>query len=418
VRSTGGAAHGVVPARQSGLRTHNLALALREVATAARPVSRAGIAAATGLTRATASTLVDTLIAGGLVRETGTSPRPGGGRPGTGLVLERRGVAGLGLEVNVDYLAACVVDLTGTVRHRRVVVGDQRGLGPRRVVEGLGRLLCEVVEEAAGEQLTPAGAVLGVPGLVDPASGRLLLAPNLGWREVDLPALLSEQAGLSDVRVSVENEAALAALADLYSGSVGTSFVHVSGEVGIGAGIVLDGELYRGRHGWSGELGHATVEPDGPRCSCGARGCLEQYAGQEAILRAAGLPVRAGTALGGEPTVATILAHAEAGDAGMLAALDAAGRALGVVTAGALNLLDVPTVVLGGVYGALAPWLRPAVEAELRARVLGAAFAPPTVRVSALETGAAVVGAARSVVQRVLDDPAAWLVPTEERTAT
>ena len=118
------------PVRQRSLRTHNLGLVLRNVFAQPGPVSRADVAAATGLTRATVSTLVDELLAGRLLAEVGAPPRTGAGRPAVGLRLAATGPAGLGLEVNVDYLAACVVDLTGTVRHRELRPGDQRGRAP------------------------------------------------------------------------------------------------------------------------------------------------------------------------------------------------------------------------------------------------------------------------------------------------
>src|SRR4051794_27649546 len=114
------------PVRQSSMRAHNLALVLQTVANSADRPSRAAIAAATGLTRATVSALVDDLIAGGLLTEHDPAPRTGAGRPAAGLALNGAGPAALGLEINVDYLAACVVDLTGSVRHRIVSHRDQR----------------------------------------------------------------------------------------------------------------------------------------------------------------------------------------------------------------------------------------------------------------------------------------------------
>jgi predicted NBD/HSP70 family sugar kinase len=379
------------PVRQENLRAHNLALVLSVVASAPLPPSRADVATATGLTRATVSALVDDLIGGRLIEEVGPAPRAGAGRPAAGLVISACGPGGLGLEVNVDYLAACVVDLTGAVRHRAVRGGDQRALPAAEVLTGMATLAAEARAAAHAEGLALAGAALAVPGLVTP-SGVVRLAPNLGWRDVDVPAALSGALGLP---VGVDNEANLAALA---SPAGVDSYVYVSGEIGIGAGIVLHGELFRGARGWSGELGHVCVRPDGPPCRCGARGCLEQYAGQEALLRTAGVA-----------SVAELAAAVAGGAAGAAVALATAGEALGVAIAGMINLLDVDTVVLGGIYAPLAPWLVPAVEAEVRVRVLTAGWAPVTVRASALGSAAAVVGAAGSVVRGVRDDPARWL---------
>ncbi|MEV4693871.1 sugar kinase, partial [Micromonospora echinospora] len=129
--------------RQGSLRELNLAVVLRRIAAADRPPSRAGIAAGTGLTRATVSAVVDDLIAGRLVAEAEPEPRTGAGRPARGLVLASDGPAGLGLEVNVDYLAACVVDLTGTVRHHLVRRADLRPVSPADALARLAALAAE-----------------------------------------------------------------------------------------------------------------------------------------------------------------------------------------------------------------------------------------------------------------------------------
>lgn len=399
------------PARQRSLREANLALALRHVAGAASPVSRADIAAATGFTRSTASTLVDALLAGGLVRELDPVASPGAGRPATGLLLAADGAAGMGLEVNVDYLAVCVVDLTGVVRHRDVVLGDQRGRAPGSVLADLVDLAAAAREQAARQGVPVAGARLAVPGLVESGQGLLRLAPNLDWHDVDVLGPLREDPRLAGLTLAVDNEANLAALGELYRGGAGgaQSFVQLSGEIGVGAGIVLDGRLFRGTHGWGGEIGHLAVRTDGPPCVCGSRGCLEQLAGQEAILRAARLRTPTGTSMAGQPGLDRLLERARAGRPALLEALEEAGTALGVAVAGVVNLIDVDTVVLGGLYATLAPWVRPPVEREIAGRVLAHRWSPVRVTVSELGPDAAILGGAGAVVSDVLDQPAARL---------
>jgi predicted NBD/HSP70 family sugar kinase len=395
-----------LPVRQASLREHNLALVLRRIATADRPPSRADLASTTGLTRATVSALVDDLIRGRLLTEVRPAPRAGAGRPGAGLTLSGQGPAGLGLEINVDYLAACVVDLTGAVRLRAVHRTDLRPVPPAEALGRLAVLAATARVEADREQLPLAGAALAVPGLVAP-DGVARLAPNLGWRDVDVPGILGGQPALAGVPLTVDNEANLAALGELRTDPrASATFLYVSGEIGVGAGIVLHGALFRGARGWSGEIGHVTVRPDGRICRCGARGCLEQYAGQEAILSAAGLAGRASTI---DASISRLAGSASAGEPAALRALDQAGTALGMAVSGVLNLLDLETVVLGGCYARLTRWLRPPVEAEIGRRVLTAAWAPVTVRASLLGGDAAVVGAAGSVVRGVLDHPSRWL---------
>lgn len=409
------------PARQPSLREHNLALVLTEVA-AAGATSRARIAAATGLTKATVSTLVDSLVAAGLVRESGTpvtlEPVARAGRPGTALTLAT-GPAGIGLEINVDYVATCTVDLTGGVTRRELVAEDLRRTSvDTAVARAAAAVQAAVVDvRASGRDL--AGIYVAVPGLVDARRGLLRLAPNLGWH--DVPVLEELAARVGEVwpagHARLDNEANLAALGELWAGDHRRpggepleSFLHVSGEIGIGAAVVLDGSVHAGTRGFAGEIGHLPLDADGPPCRCGSRGCLERYAGQEAILRHAGLDGSPRTSVGrSDGPIDELIRRAEGGDPATLAALTAAGHALGTGISIALNLVDVDTVVLGGIYARVARWLTPAVETELGRRVLSSAWDPVRVEVGGLGGEAAVRGAAMRAVRSVLENPAAWI---------
>jgi predicted NBD/HSP70 family sugar kinase len=407
----------LVPAPRAGahsVRAHNLAVVLHEVVTASVPVSRAGIAAATGLSRATTSRLVDTLVAARLIAELPPPTPVGAGRPAVGLVVSPSGPAGLGLEINVDYVAACVIDLLGATRQREVVVGEQRGRSPEQVIATLAELGATVLGMAAADGLQVVGATVAMPGLVDRAEGRLRLAPNLGWRNVDVVGLLQRHDAVAGLAISIDNEANLAALAELATGAHGRTFLHISGEVGIGSGIALDGAIFRGSRGWSGEIGHVTVHSGGRLCSCGARGCLEQYAGQDVIVReglgaGAGGTTAGGVASGGVATGELLVREARQGNRRLIAALDEAGSALGIAVASALNMLDLDRVVLGGIYGPLAPYLVSTVEHEISTRLVSAQWATVSVRASTLSAGSAVLGAGQVVVREVLANPAAWI---------
>ncbi|MDT7580921.1 MAG: hypothetical protein QOK35_2185 [Pseudonocardiales bacterium] len=376
------------PAGQQTVRRHNLALVLRTVA-AEEPVSRAQVAERTGLARGTVSSLVDELLAAGVVAE--LSPARGGpGRPASPLQLNRSGPAGLGVEVAVDAVAACVVDLAGTVRARRRIASGHRSDPPAAALAPLARLAAEVVAQTP--DLRVAGVAVAVPGVIGPA-GVLERAPNLpGWHDVDVAvevgAALAPVVG--PVPVTAGNEADLAALAERAAGSAGPDFLHVSGGIGVGAGIVLGGRPFHGAGGRAGELGHVVVDPDGPPCSCGGRGCLEQTAGVEVVLRAAGAA-----------DLDALVTATAAGDARACAAVVAAGRALGVALAGAVNLLDVPAVVLGGAYPRLGGTLAAAVNDEIAQRVVWRS--PVAVHLSTLGGDAAVRGAALSVVKALVD---------------
>ncbi|GAA2640185.1 transcriptional regulator [Paractinoplanes durhamensis] len=297
-----------------GTRAHNLALALRHVAESPGDISRAGISARTGLNRSTTSSLIDELIAGGLVREAGETTRSGVGRRGTALELSPDGPAGLGLDLDTGHAVACVADLTGRIRFCRSAT-DRRAIGgPAR----------DAVAEAG---LTLCGTVV------------------------------------------VDGEANYAALAEDELLRAGESFLYVSARTRIAAALVVDGRLYRGRHGHSGEIGHVRIDPNGPECPCGHRGCLEMYAGPGA------LQPGAGTILGG-------------------------------VVASYLTLLDLDRIVLGGIYRDHYDWIAPEVERAIATQYTGAR--PAVVRATyGIEAPA--VGAARSAVREVLDDPYRWL---------
>ncbi|ANB05063.1 ROK family protein [Streptomyces ambofaciens] len=380
-----------LPDTQQGMRRRNLARVMHTVS-AEGPLSRAAVASRIGLTRAAVSTLVDELIRSGLLEELGPE-RPGRvGRPGSALGVSAQGPAGIGAEVGVDHLAVCAVDLRGRVRSRVVRYGSNRGRSPEPVVEQLDGLVRQVVSEAESEGLWPAGLAVAVPGLVARDARTVVRAPNLDWHDADLGALLP-----ADLPLTVDNEANFGALAELWLGD-GTprDFLHVSAEIGIGAAVVVDGRLLRGTRGFAGELGHVPVRPDGPECACGGRGCLEQYAGEKAVLRAAGVEP-------GEDRVGLLAGRATEGDEAVRRALSDAGRALGIALTGAVNLLDPESVVLGGALAGLAPWLLPSLRDELARRTAGPAC---PVSVSELGPQGPLLGAAHSVVRAVLDDPA------------
>ncbi|MFJ6699272.1 ROK family protein [Streptomyces sp. NPDC091272] len=393
------------------VRRHNLSLVLRAVHDEGE-ITRAQVAARVGLTRAAVSSLVEQLLEGGFLAESGKTFSGQAGRPGTVLQVARTGAAGLGIEINIDYVTVCAVDLGGSDRVRLTEHLDNRGTPPADVFRRVARIAARATESAAEQQLRLVGVQLALPGLV--SGGTVRHAPNLGWSRVAVEGLFAQalaalRPDLGPLPVSADNEANLAALAELWFGGhrADRSFLYLSGEVGVGGALVLGGQLLHGAHGFAGEIGHAVAHADGPTCRCGARGCLEQYAGQLALLRNAGLDENAGV-----PGVAELERRAAAGDEPALAALRTAGEKLGLVLSGAVNLIDPEAVVLGGIYRGLAPWLLPAVDRELSQRVVSGLWAAgsPRLRASSL-SGDAARGAAALVVRAVLADPAGYPAP-------
>jgi predicted NBD/HSP70 family sugar kinase len=395
-------------ANQRAVRRHNLGVVLRHVSEHG-PRSRATIALETGLNKTTVSSLVTELIGLDLLVERGLEQRGTVGRPGQVVELSGSGVVALGLEINVDYLAVRALDLTGAERHRSLDVGDNRRVDVGAVLDRLAALATAALDEVQAEGLRPVGATVALPGLVDAARGALLVAPNLGWNEVGVVDELHERLSGPAFPLAADNEANLAALAELWEGTArGLSDVlYVSGEIGVGAGIIVGGELFRGSQGFGGEFGHMTIDANGRPCACGSRGCLETFAGLEPLLESAGLdPADASTTAGSGEPVSALATRARMGDQQALEALRDAGHWLGIGIASAANLLNFQAVVLGGFYAQLATWLAAPIARELETHVLASEWGVPRLLPSTLGPEAAVRGAAALSLRRVLTDPA------------
>lgn len=378
---------GRAPARPAGVRSHNLALLLWSVVQ--EPSSRADLASRTGLTKAAVSGMVDDLVERQLLDEDPPAVT-GRGRPSRLLRLHPNAPTAVGLELNVDYVAAVRTTLDGheLAAHRAEI--DSRALPWRELTHHLVAAWRAVVRPSGAPVL---GSGIAVPGVVDHA-GVVLRATNVpALTGANVAAAVATGLRVSRRSLVVDNEANLAALAERHAPMAERDFVYVSGEVGVGAGIVIGGALFRGAGGMAGELGHVSIESKGRPCGCGGQGCVEQYAGQDALLRAAGVT-----------SVDALVAGLRDGRRRYVRAVAEAGSALGVGLAGLLNVIDVPTVVLGGLYAQVFEHLAPAVRDELDRRVLAADVRRPTVRAAHTGPEAAVRGAAAVVVQRALAD--------------
>lgn len=353
----------------SDLRRHHLAMVLGRLLRDG-PQSRADLARGTGLTKATVSTLVADLIDRGLVAE--TAAQAGSvGRPATLLAATGTSVVTLGMQIEVDHVSVVAMDLTGRVLASERWTLDNRGCDPSVVLSRLASVAAPVLDAVADGDGRVVGACLAVPGLVERASGEILVAPNLAWCQLELGGLADVLELPAGVELVVENEANLGALAELQHWAPDTpaSFVYVSGGVGVGAGIVVGGQLLRGVHGFGGEIGHMVVDPDGEACACGARGCLETIVGAE---------------------------HA--------APDERRAAALAQALSGVVHLLDPAAIVLGGRFAGDEA-LAARVAAQLHEATLAGRTRPCAVRASSLGADAALLGAARSGLEAVIADP-------------
>jgi predicted NBD/HSP70 family sugar kinase len=397
------------PVDQAAVRRSNLGLVLRHLRDHG-PRSRARIAQETGLNKATVSSLVAELVQRGLVSE-GAVHRAGSvGRPGLTLHLDGRAVCGVGVEFNVDYAVALVLDLRGEVLFEHRIAVDVPSLGPERTLDAVAGLVREAVAVAEARGARPVGLTVAVPGLVDGVAGVVTVAPNLGWHDVPALRLLRER--LPDLgAVHLDNDANLSALGEWATGAEARTpdLVYVTGEVGVGGGVIVAGQLLRGATGQSGEVGHMPLAGRDHLCGCGRRGCWEAVVGLGALLRAAADeddPVRdPGRDL--ETRLAEIERRAEAGDARTLAALEEIGTMLGTGAAVLINVFNPAVLVLGGYFAVLGRFLLEPFTVEVRARVFGPHLAGARVVLSTLGFTAAVRGGAHVALESVFDDPAA-----------
>lgn len=379
-------------------RFQNTSLVLESVLSATAPVSRADIAASTGLTRATVSRLVDDLLGAGIVGELAPQVKTTG-RPSLPLKpLDARYVA-VGMEVNLNYLAVIAIDLGGNTIFSAVETGNYRESDPAAVLRRLGRFFGTWVKPEITQLV---GVTLCIPGLVDPDRGTILTAPNLGWSEVRPAELLELEL---DVPLRLMNEADAAAHSVLFvrPGVLGEheSFLYISGEVGIGAAIAFNSLLFTGANRWAGEIGHMCIDPSGPRCGCGANGCLEQYAGQDAMLRAAKIP--------SSTTLDEFIEKFRQGSKSAREALDAASVSLGRAIASVLNLLDLNVVVLGGNLAQLLPHMEELLHDELKYRVLASRWS--NIQLIRDESGhlSAAKGGCLATFRDFVSNPMPWL---------
>ncbi|MCL2455474.1 MAG: ROK family transcriptional regulator [Micrococcales bacterium] len=364
---------------------------LAYVVDAHQPPSRAALAAATGLSRATVSATVDQLVDAGLLRELDPVLTRRVGRPAVPLVPASGTLAGIGMEISADHVGVRVLDLGGAVLSERVDYADLRDADPVAVVDRLASLLDPVVEALDEQGVRTVGATLALPGLVDQSSGVLHVAQTLGWRDLNLGELLRTDRTLARLDPVLSDAAKLAALAEARSREE-ESFVYVCGEAGVGGAVVLDRQVLSGAHGWAGAIGHIVVDP-----MLGADGTLERLAGPDVLVRASGLGPSARTP--------ALLAAIEAGDVRASEMVRRGGEMLGRALASVVHVTDVSTVVLGGAFWSLTDHLAPPLLAELRRRVVLAPWVDFQVDRAHAGDLPALTGAAWMSVRRMLDDP-------------
>ena len=389
----------VTGARSESVRQANLAAVLRTLHLGG-PATRSGLVAATGLTRSAIGALVGELSELGFVSEQPSASAGNPGRPSP-IVQPLAGNAVLAFEVLVDSVAVAALGLGGQVLARERRDRPRADMPPDRTVRDL-TAMATALHASLPASTRWFGAGVAIAGVVRDRH-TVVFAPNIGWHDVALGQLLTE-AFAWDVPVLVGNDADMGALGESRRGAAAgrDDIVYVSGEVGVGGGIVAGGRPLDGTAGYAGEIGHMPVVFDGRPCKCGSSGCWETEVGEEALLRRSARPVD-----GGRQAVDDLLAAADVGDPAALAALAEHGRWLGYGVAGIVNVFDPELVVLGGLFARIHPYVAEAMTDELSARVFGEVRARTEVLPAGLGVDAPLVGAAEAVWDRVLGDPQA-----------
>lgn len=363
--------HDFKVARRGTSREINRQIALNLIR-AHQPVSRADLARLMNVRRGVASLLVGELLDEGLIFEGALGEAVGRGRRPTFLYIDSRQRCVVGVDIRASRTYIIITDLMG---HRLGGVSSfQTNPDVTILIEELSRRIRQALVDHK-EVGACEGIGVVVPGMVDPSAGTVLHAPTLGWRDVSLRDPLAAAVG---IEVQIENSGKACALAQLWAtrsdvvASGNSVFVSVSD--GVGVGVVVNGEVLRGRHNTAGEFGHVPLSIDGPRCSCGATGCWEAYISNLATLsRYYGRDLSEPKLRAAETatfTIEDLIARARAGDAKALAAINSTARYLGLGLASIINSIDPARAYIGGEITTAWNLIESIVRSALRERTL------------------------------------------------
>ena len=398
---------------QEDLRNHNLSVVLDSLLRATEPMSRADLAKETGLTKATLSLLASMLIESGVVQEGEPVVSTTYGRPSTPLEIRGGSIAGIGLQINTDGYGCLALDLNGDTLGREWVSEDMTGTDPYEIFAKLDAMTFPLESRLKRRGCKVVGAGFALPGIVTDDMW-LLVARNLGWENVNLTRFNV----VRRLDVVAGNEAKMAAIAQIPGYATERapflnvvdrtdSFIYLSTDIGIGGAVVRDGEVVMGSHGFAGEIGHLSVAMDGPLCSCGRHGCLEAFAGRRALVEAAGI-AEDGDATSSE-AIDMFLQRWRAGDSDVAKVVDQAADALVSAIASAVNLVDVDTVLLGGLWTHFGDELATVLEGRLRSEILGYPNVKIRVFVPPVALHPSLYGAAEMGLRRFIENPLGYM---------
>ncbi len=394
------------------VRELNLSSVLRLLYSEA-PLSRAQLAAKTGLNKSTISSLVEDLLERKIIHEAGINS-VGTGRPATQLEINSNVGAVVGVELGVDFVAVVLADFKGRILGRKQVNTDPAA-SQEKTLALTQALIEEMVLKSAEIGLRVLGLSFSTPGTVDLEEGVLIFAPNLQWHNVPFRKLFSGSTGL---KVFIENDANAAAIAEHLFGVAQhvRDFIFVFAGVGLGGGLFLNGQLYRGKGGYAGEIGHTPIiaEPFQKPCHCGNLGCWETYANQLSVVERVALRLKTKRSSlipslmekqNAPLSISIIKQAADAGDTDALDSLAEAGTAMGNGIAGLVNIFNPEKIILGGPISIAGDHLLPSIRQSVDKHAMHEIVNQTEINISAFGPDASLIGAVAVVVDDILTNP-------------
>lgn len=362
-------------------------------------ISRAEIAKVAGLNKATVSALVDELIQENFVFESGIGASTGGRRP---TMLKFNHLAGsiVGAELGVNYIYTVLTDLNANILwEKRIELGEDTK--QEEILQQMVHMIQEALENAPETPNGVMGIGIGVPGIVNSEQGKILFAPNLRWDNVAFLPFLKEH--LPNYMITIENEAKLAALGEKWFGASRSfsNLVYISAGTGIGAGIIINNQLYSGTEGQAGEIGHHIIQANGLTCSCGNNGCWEMYASEKAIRRRLIEINRKEEA--DDFSIDRLCSMAESGDREIAEIFQEIGTYLGIGLLNVVHAYNPEAIIIGNTLGRAGKWLLQHAEKIVNEKKLTKSSPNPVVVNSELKEKSCVIGAVSSILDKILN---------------
>jgi glucokinase-like ROK family protein len=378
-----------------------------------KPISRAGIAKFTGLNKSTVSALVDELLSEGLILEIGIGESQGGRKP-INLSINKEVGSVIGIDLGVNYILSILTNFAGDIIWEKRIIIKNMMNSPQQKIDDLFNLIQETIEHAPPTSRGIIGLGIGVPGIVNYDHGYVLSAPNLMWENIKLKEIVEDR---FQIPTLIDNEANAGAIGEKWFGLAkkASELLYISAGTGIGAGIVINNELYRGSRGLAGEIGHMTVDVHGIKCTCGNIGCWEEYASEKALLRylknnAKEYPdsilLSKGCSEGIESlNIFQIIDAAAKGDYLAIAGLENIGYYLGVGVANLINAFNPEFVVIGNVLPLAGDVLMNELRKEVARRCFASKYSNVKILSSELYMNACALGAVALVISRLYASP-------------